>query len=62
MSLIAVLVENGETDEAGKVVQRLLKVDTTTTVAKVNTNFRINNQSRKLKILEGMRKAGLPEK
>ena len=56
-SLIAVLVENGETDEAGKVVQRLLKVDTTTTVAKVNTNFRINNQSLKLKILEGMRKA-----
>jgi tetratricopeptide (TPR) repeat protein len=61
-SLIAVLVENGEVQEAGKVVQRLLKVDTTTTVRKVNTNFRINNQGLKMKMIEGLRKAGLPEK
>ena len=62
ITLIAILVELGDISEAKKIADKLLKLDENTSVSGVEKTFNIPNQSLKNKMIEGLRKAGLPEK
>ena len=55
------LINNEKIDEAGETLKRLLSVDKTASVSKFQKNFRIINQSLMEKMVESLRKIGLPE-
>ena len=55
------LINNEKIEEAGEALRRLLSVDKTASVSKFQKNFRISNQSLMGKMVESLRKVGLPE-
>ena len=61
ITLIAILVELGDISEAKKIADKLLKLDGNTSVSGVEKTYNFPNQSLKNKMIEGLRKAGLPE-
>ena len=59
--VIAILVELGDIGEAEKIASKLLTLDNKTSVSRVDQSYNFPNQNLKVKMIEGLRRAGIPE-
>ena len=59
--VIAVLVELGDIGEAEKIASKLLTLDNNISVSRVDQSYNFPNQNLKVKMIEGLRRAGIPE-